>query len=235
MQRSERSICVDPTRGQFLLDHQVSSVLSQDPSPGFFPGREYLESRGLRTPSRSTPTAVMTPSVVLTFEKAILKEVAKMKILRSFDNMPSGQHRVIKALSEDSSIMIKPAGKGGAIVVMDTTDYDQECLHQLANEKYYCRLGSDSTDTLRKQIQSMVTIPEAQNWVTKNEAEFLENILPTIPHFYILPKIHKEDIPPPGRPIVSGISSLLEPLSLVTTCNRWSEKTLLFSKTPGMC
>nr|XP_016847487.1 PREDICTED: uncharacterized protein LOC107982593 [Anolis carolinensis] len=42
---------------------------------------------------------------------------------------------------------------------------------------------------------------------------FLQNPYPRIPVFYILPKIHKGIIRPPGRPIVSGTSSILEPLA----------------------
>ena len=42
---------------------------------------------------------------------------------------------------------------------------------------------------------------------------FLVKVDPVTPYFYMLPKIHKGLTPPPGRPIVSGINSVLEPLS----------------------
>ena len=36
---------------------------------------------------------------------------------------------------------------------------------------------------------------------------------PKTPCFYVFPKIHKNKLLPPGRPIVSGIDSVFEPLS----------------------
>ncbi|KAJ1151578.1 hypothetical protein NDU88_004358 [Pleurodeles waltl] len=61
-------------------------------------------------------------------------------------------------------------------------------------------------------IRGMIMEAESAGWITRQEAEFLDTKNPRTPYFYCLPKIHKST-PPPGRPIVSGIGSLLEPLS----------------------
>lgn len=42
----------------------------------------------------------------------------------------------------------------------------------------------------------------------KNEFQFLNRQQPLTPHFYHIPKIHKDQINPPGRPIIAGIDSL---------------------------
>ncbi|XP_078510279.1 uncharacterized protein LOC144769955 [Lissotriton helveticus] len=59
----------------------------------------------------------------------------------------------------------------------------------------------------------MVEEAECNNWISKKEADYLRTTEPVIPYFYSLPKTHKNRVPPPGRPIVSGIKSILEPLS----------------------
>ena len=59
----------------------------------------------------------------------------------------------------------------------------------------------------------MVEKALSNEWITKKEAEFLVNDCPKIPYFYVLPKVHQNPLSPPGRPIVSGIGSILEPLS----------------------
>ncbi|XP_030043886.1 vomeronasal type-2 receptor 26-like [Microcaecilia unicolor] len=51
-------------------------------------------------------------------------------------------------------------------------------------------------------------------FLTKKEKEFLQVKHPVIHTIYMLPKIHKSLENPPGRPIVSGNGSVLEPLSI---------------------
>lgn len=51
------------------------------------------------------------------------------------------------------------------------------------------------------------------NWICKREYDFLKVRHPIRPVIYCLPKIHKDRINPPGRPIISSNGSLVEPLA----------------------
>uniref|UniRef100_A0A672KCG4 Uncharacterized protein n=1 Tax=Sinocyclocheilus grahami TaxID=75366 RepID=A0A672KCG4_SINGR len=67
-------------------------------------------------------------------------------------------------------------------------------FRQLENTSYYQALPSDPMTLFQKM-------------------RYLLTHSPTRPVFYILPKVHKSLVYPPGRPIVAGNNSLPEPLS----------------------
>lgn len=99
------------------------------------------------------------------------------------------------------------------MVILNTIDYDKECKRLLDDRNNYTPLVTDPSTELRIWIKNLVKEAEDNGYITKHEADFLtvgENV---IAYFYTLPKTHKNRTPPPGRPIVSGIGSLLEPLS----------------------
>ncbi|KAJ1189456.1 hypothetical protein NDU88_006201 [Pleurodeles waltl] len=112
---------------------------------------------------------------------------------------------------------------------MDSTDYRQECLRLLSDTTYYAPLTQDPTKSLLSQIKIMVEEAKGNAWVTFREAEFLVTTHLRTPYFYCLPKIHKGILPPPGRPIVSGTGSLLEPLS--TFCDSFLQPLVKKSST----
>ncbi|KAJ1216093.1 hypothetical protein NDU88_003699 [Pleurodeles waltl] len=91
--------------------------------------------------------------------------------------------------------------------------YRDECNRLLGNTRHYKRLSRDPTIDVQEEITFLVSKGKENNWITDHEASYLIQTNPKIPYFYILPKVHKGKIPPPGRPIVSGIGSALEPLS----------------------
>ncbi|KAJ1153242.1 hypothetical protein NDU88_006003 [Pleurodeles waltl] len=91
--------------------------------------------------------------------------------------------------------------------------YRDECERLLGNTRHYKRLSRDPTIDVQEEITFLVSKGKENNWITDHEASYLTQTNPKIPYFYILPKVHKGKIPPPGRPIVSGIGSALEPLS----------------------
>ena len=108
--------------------------------------------------------------------------------------------------------MIKKADKGGSIVVMNKNDYLQKVYNHLKNSKQYKTISKDPTKDLITNINSFIETTVNHYLINKNTAKF---ITPTINHrvplFYILPKIHKKDVP--GRPIVSAVNSATEHIS----------------------
>lgn len=52
-------------------------------------------------------------------------------------NLTKDEKKAIKTLREDSNIVIKPADKGGAIVIQDKTCYVREACRQLQNGNFY--------------------------------------------------------------------------------------------------
>ncbi|XP_041440270.1 uncharacterized protein LOC121400667 [Xenopus laevis] len=78
---------------------------------------------------------------------------------------------------------------------------------------HYEKVGYNPTDEIKEAVDLMVTEAFDNNVIPKNVKDFLINAHPKIPVLYLLPKIHKSLLNPPGRPIVSGVGSILEPLA----------------------
>ena len=114
-------------------------------------------------------------------------------------------------LSKNRDITIKPADKGGATVILNTTDYLQEAKRQLDNDTYYMRIEEDCTSgheqTINHCIDDLVRNGEIQHDVAK----LLKPAQSRTPIFYMLPKIHK--INHPGRPVISSVNSHTEKIS----------------------
>ena len=52
-------------------------------------------------------------------------------------NISRGEQEALKMLSEDSSIIIKEADKGGAIIIMDRDHYKEMVMSQLQDDHFY--------------------------------------------------------------------------------------------------
>ena len=63
-----------------------------------------------------------------------------LELKKTPDNSDREERTAIKTLKQNKDIIIKPADKGAAIVVMDKTDYVGEAERQLANQVHYKRL-----------------------------------------------------------------------------------------------
>ena len=170
---------------------------------------------GLRPKSTFAPPTSAMPVELVAFEQAVLKEVNHIPPQKehSFRNLSRAEHLAVASLSNDPDIVIKSADKGGATVIMTAANYRNECLRLLNDQRNYEVLSTDPTTEVKILITGMVEQATANRWITEREASFLINNRPRVPYFYILPKIHKGLPNPPGRPIVSGVDSVLEPLS----------------------
>ncbi len=135
------------------------------------------------------------------------------------DNM---MHNILNKLSRNKTITIKPADKNLGIVIMDTTDYINMCLIHLQDINTYKII----TDYQPLNIYNkLIMILKTHNYFTIRDSNKFTRLTVSllqlmnhdnlrIPYFYCLPKIHKDKIPIPGRPIISSINSITYHTSL---------------------
>ena len=127
------------------------------------------------------------------------------------DNLTPEERAALISLRQRSDIVIKPADKGGAVVVWDRNLYLQEADRQLSDTSFYEKLDRDFTIDYNKTISAVV-----KEAITKGElpASAIDLIVdnPRTSSFYMLPKIHKPGNP--GRPIVSACNC---PTELIAT------------------
>ena len=86
---------------------------------------------------------------------------------------------------------------------MNTTDYLRKGYKQLQDTNFYQKIPEDITSEVADNIAKELIKMRSLNFITENNFELLKTKNSTEARFYLLPKIHKNNIP--GRPICSSI------------------------------
>ena len=73
-----------------------------------------------------------------------------------FHNLLKEEQLAIKSLSNNKAIVIKPADKGGAVVVQDVFDYIKEGLRQLSDPIFYIETHKEFTSQRSKDINTFL-------------------------------------------------------------------------------
>lgn len=81
-------------------------------------------------------------------------------------------------------------------------------LRLLSDQATYVPLRGNSTFKFKKELIALVEEGFCKNVVSNKEKSFLIPVAPRVPVIYYLPKVHKDPVHPPGRPIISGIDSV---------------------------
>ena len=129
------------------------------------------------------------------------------------DNLSREERLALKELTENTNIIIKPADKGSAVVIMNRTDYLKEGFRQLSDTKYYTRLENEPTLDFHKEVKNFVQDMWQNTEIDDSVQTYLMRDTQKTPQFYLLPKIHKGTTPPPGRPIISANGCPTEKIS----------------------
>lgn len=109
----------------------------------------------------------------------------------------------LKNLKKDESITIYPSDKGGGIVILNTTDYNEKMESLLHDVDTYQLISLQEINTDIENFNKSV-----RNIIKKNKITHWNKLIeknPKIPQIYGLPKTHKVNVP--LRPITSGINS----------------------------
>ena len=118
-------------------------------------------------------------------------------------------------MAENKQIVIKPADKGSAVVIMSKEQYCKEVYRQLNDTNYCKKLDSPIFIQTVPLVFEVLQSLHRKNFITTKQKMYLAgDPSPRERRFYILPKIHKDPAKwswpfqiPPGRPIVSDCGS----------------------------
>ncbi|CAJ0965265.1 unnamed protein product [Ranitomeya imitator] len=122
-------------------------------------------------------------------------ERGQLRIKHKFTNE---EYRSLQLLQLKKELVIKPADKGGSIVILDKAYFMEEIYTQLI---HIYRYRTFQPFDIEKEIKKLVTHYQQLGTIDKKLGEFLIKKHPVIPVFYTLPKIHKDLQKPPGHPI----------------------------------
>ncbi len=128
-------------------------------------------------------------------------------------NLTNGEYKAISSLKNNHKIVIKPADKGSNVVILNKRDYTQEGLRQLNDGQFYEKQAKDLTDHHYKLVKIEADRLFTNKEITMTTYKYITEECQRTPLFYMLPKIHKQLLSPPGRPIVASINSPTEKIS----------------------
>ena len=181
----------------------------------FAHGTKFRKKREFRKKSNWIPPDKLFPPALSEKLQEMENEIKSLRISKENPNLKKSELRALKKLKNDYNIVIKPADKGSATVLMNKSDYVFEANRQLSNCSHYKKLAYPIYPKTAKKINSILQRLLKEKLITQTEYEYLRPPhSPRERRLYLLPKIHKNKekwtIPeriPPGRPIVSDCDS----------------------------
>ena len=166
--------------------------------------------KGKWTPS----SALIHPDLLTHLEELHSLKHSIVKYQES-PNLTPFEISALENLKNRTDIVLKPADKGGQVVIMDRKDYVYEGLRQLSINHHYQELEAPIFEATKVKIQEILADLKRRKFISEKQHKYLSP--PEISRerrFYLLPKIHKPlekwTVPnkiPPGRPIVSDCNS----------------------------
>ncbi len=171
----------------------------------YSPTADLIENLFPNNKPKWTPPAGSLNSLDLYVNKC-RNEISRINFNQSINrpNLTSNEFKALERLKNRTDIVIKPADKGGCVVVWSRDLYVKEGLSQLeSNTDFYRRSARNPTNKFNKTIITSIQVEIDNNNLPINATK-LYSSHPRTPIFYMLPKIHKPNIP--GRPIVSAVS-----------------------------
>ena len=127
----------------------------------------------------------------------------------------------MKSLQEDKNIVILPADKGNATVILDRSDYEAK-MDNLLQDVAYKKVKWNPTSRVEAQVSTALKECECKGYINNKKHLSLAHQFSAPPQIYGLPKIHKEGIPlwpivaaigSPTHQLARGLARILTPLA----------------------
>ena len=131
----------------------------------------------------------------------------------NYSNLTKEERKALFSLRDDTSIIIKEADKGSAVVVWDREDYLAEAGKQLDDKNVYKKVTKEVEGSLIKTIKGVLGKIRKRGDISDSTLDYFLVNNPKLGRFYLLPKIHKRLHDIPGRPVISNSSYYTENIS----------------------
>ena len=140
-----------------------------------------------------------------------------MTMKRPPTNITKHEIQSLHLLKTDNDLIVKPADKGGAIVIWPKDSFLKEAYRQLNDSNHYRKIPHDPTPEILTETKKLAYNLYKSKIIDNTTYKFLTtDTRARTPHLYLLPKIHKQEIP--GRPITRVVEALQQDyLNLQTT------------------
>ncbi|XP_064462023.1 uncharacterized protein LOC135372308 [Ornithodoros turicata] len=120
-------------------------------------------------------------------------------------NITKAEQNALKDLRNDDTIVILPADKGKATVILNRDDYDNKMESILQDRSHFSELSGDPTAASERKIVAALRKLRTKKLITDSLYWKLFTSDGATPKIYGLPKVHKNNCP--LRPIVSFIGA----------------------------
>ena len=107
-------------------------------------------------------------------------------------NLNKQEYQYIKSLKNNPDIIIKPADKGSAIVILDKDNYIAEGERQLQDKQFYEETNMDLTGEVIHRVNLFLNNMLQRGQITEKTSSFLTTDIDRTQQLYLLPKIHKD-------------------------------------------
>jgi hypothetical protein len=159
----------------------------------------------LHTPSGFVAEAPNDPIIDL-----IVGELNKIKESNKLKVQQKGNKELVtlRKLTSNKNIIIKKSDKGGGLCIFDKDSYVKQALAHLDDEEVYQPQDVDHTQQVYNDITCFLYSLKMKNVLPNYVLKYVApHNPPRTPIFYFNPKTHKDQTPPPPRPIISACDS----------------------------
>ena len=126
--------------------------------------------------------------------KFLRNQTFQDKNFKKKSNIPKHECQDILYLKKNKDIIIKEAGKGGAVVIMNTKHYFKMISDHLNDEATYKMVEANCNARLMKGIAKIIEKYKDKDNLTKKEKKYLPSFSYNRSNFYGLLKIHQSKL-----------------------------------------
>lgn len=125
---------------------------------------------GLKNKSLFNPVNTANKHVEV-FKNLVLKDLDKVVPKRNIN--PPHIQEGMEQLQDRKSIVIRPADKGGGVVILDKTYYDSQLNKMLSDINTYVKLKNDPTNAYQANLCKLVDLGRDKRVLNKKEYKYL--------------------------------------------------------------